>query len=93
MLINFWDVNGCWFILFLLFLPRLTMLVMCGPFSHFILYWIGWLVAPRLVIAILATSFYWDTNPVLCIFAWLGALGGVKETEKETKYVVKKVRR
>jgi len=28
--------------------------------------WTGWLLAPRIVIALLACSLYFDTNPVLC---------------------------
>jgi hypothetical protein len=40
-------------------------------FTYPILFWLGWLFTPRLVIAILATSFYWQTNPILCILAWV----------------------
>jgi len=76
-LINFWDAHGWFFILFLALFPRLTMLFtgICfavgGP-----LFWIGWILAPRLTVAILATCTYWDTNPVLCVFTWLWAIGG-----------------
>jgi hypothetical protein len=44
------------------------------PFG--ILAWIGWLFVPHLTVAILATNFYWDTNPVLCVIAWFVAIGG-----------------
>jgi uncharacterized protein YqcC (DUF446 family) len=40
-----------------------------------LLQWLGWLFVPRFVAAILATSYFWDTNPVLCILTWLVALG------------------
>ena len=82
--INFWDVHGFFFIFFMLFFPRLTMLfgtvvadIFGGP-----LFWIGWLFAPRLTVAIIGTIIYWDTNPVLCVFTWMWALGG-ESTEKK----------
>lgn len=71
---NFWDVHGCWFIFFMFIFPRLTMFFMgiCTMgFSYPILFWVGWGLTPRLVVAILATSFYWESNPILCIFAWI----------------------
>lgn len=42
-----------------------------------VLFWLGWLFTPRFVAAILATSFYWDTNPILCILAWIIACGQI----------------
>jgi len=44
------------------------------PYAHPILFWLSFFLTPRLLIAILATTFYWQTNPVLCIFAWMNAL-------------------
>lgn len=84
--INFWDVHGLIFILFMCFLPRLTMLFagICSAFSG-VLFWIGWLFVPRLTVAILATSIYWTHNPVLVIFTWFWALGG-ETTEKKTAH-------
>jgi hypothetical protein len=76
---NYWDVHGWWFLFFMLFFPRLTMLFMGQCFVtylHPILFWCGWLVAPRLVGAILATTYYWATNPTLVVMAWIFALGG-----------------
>ena len=67
---NFWHVHGWLFLLGMVCFPRLTMLfattVTFGPLA-----WLGWLVWPSLLAAILATNFYWQTNPVLCIAAWL----------------------
>lgn len=36
---------------------------------------------PRLLVAILATTSYWQTNPLLVIGAWFWAIGG-ESTEK-----------
>lgn len=80
-MINFWDVHGLIFVLFMFFFPRLTMLFATawgGP-----LWWVGWLFAPRLTVAIVATSLYWDSNTVLVIIAWIWALAG-EGTEKST---------
>jgi hypothetical protein len=81
---NFWDVHGIFFIFFLALFPRLTMLItgICFAWSG-AWFWIGWFLAPRLTIAILATTVYWPTNPVLCVFTWLWALGG-ETAEKST---------
>ena len=40
------------------------------------MWWLGWLVAPRILVAILATISYFEANPVLVVIAWLVALGG-----------------
>jgi len=39
-------------------------------------------------IAILATTYYWDTNPVLCVFAWLNMVCGGGSSTKATKTAV-----
>ncbi len=54
--------------------PRLTLLFVGGPFSW--LQWLGWAVAPHLLVAIMATTLYWQTNPVLCVIAWFFAFAG-----------------
>ncbi len=54
--------------------PRLTLLFVGGPFA--VLHWLGWVFAPHLLVAILATSRYWDTNPALCVVAWFIAFAG-----------------
>jgi len=74
---DFWEVHGIFFILFMIFLPRLTMLFtgICFAWAGF-WFWVGWLIAPRLTVAILATTVYWDTNPVLCVLAWVWAFYG-----------------
>jgi len=54
--------------------PRITLLFVGGPFAW--LHWLGWVFTPHLLVAILATTRYWDTNPVLCIIAWFIAFAG-----------------
>lgn len=74
---NFWDVHGVWFLIFIVLFPRLTMLFAVGaPFG--ILAWLGWAFLPSLVVAFLASAYYWETNPVLCVFAWTIALLKIK---------------
>lgn len=72
---NFWDYHGFLFILAMFFFPRLTMLFATTVGGGF-LYWLGWLVAPRLTVAIIATSLFYEHNVVLLIFTWIWALGG-----------------
>ena len=84
--IDFWSVHGWWFIFFLACFPRLTMFFtgICAAFSGF-WFWVGWVLAPRFTVAILATMTYWDTNMVLCIITWLWALGGESSEKKAVK--------
>jgi hypothetical protein len=72
---GFWYHHGLLFILFLAFFPRLTLLFSSVAFGG-PLWWLGWLVAPRLLVAILATGAYWRTNPVLVVITWIWAFGG-----------------
>jgi len=78
---DFWANHGIWFIVFMCFCPRLTMLfaTVWGGFW----WWAGFVFAPRLTVAILATMYYADTNLVLVVFTWLWALGG-ESAEKKT---------
>lgn len=72
---GFWSHHGLWFILFMAFFPRLTLLF-SGVAWGGMLWWLGWLFTPRLLVAILATSNYWQTDMVLCVITWLWALSG-----------------
>ena len=72
---DFWAVHGFWFILFMFFFPRLTMLFATTVGGGF-LYWLGWCLLPNLTVATIATSCFWQTNPVLCVLTWFWALGG-----------------
>lgn len=72
---NFWDIHGVFFLIFIALFPRLTMLVAVTiPFGWLI--WLGWLLVPHLTVAILATQYYWETNPILCIISWFFAFAG-----------------
>ena len=73
-IVNFWDVHGILFVICMFFFPRLALLftTVWGGF----LWWIGLLFIPRLMVATLATLTYWNTNPVIVIFAWTWALSG-----------------
>lgn len=76
--LNFWDLHGFFFILFMCMFPRITMLVATSVASTFggPLFWIGWIFAPRLTVAIIGTMLYFNSNPVLCVFTWIWALSG-----------------
>jgi len=73
--ISFWHVHGVFFIFFMFFFPRLTLLFSSVAFGGFF-WWLGWFFAPRLLVAILATSAYWDSNTFLVILTWCWALSG-----------------
>jgi hypothetical protein len=81
---DYWDQRGVFFLVFIAFFPRLTLLFSSVPFGG-LLWWLGWIFAPRLLVAILATIAYWVQNPVLVLIAWLIALGG--ETTEKTMVV------
>ena len=72
-MIDFWQAHGCLFILFMFFFPRLTLLF-SSVVSGGLLWWLGWIFAPRLLVAILATTTYWSTNIFLVILTWIWAL-------------------
>jgi hypothetical protein len=74
---SFWNHHGLIFLFFMFFFPRLTMLFtgICFAWSGF-LFWLGWIFAPRLTVAILATNVYWVSNPILCVITWMWALSG-----------------
>ena len=80
---DYWDVHGIWFLIFITLFPRLTLLF-SSVASGGLLWWLGWLFTPRLLVAILATVAYWETNPILVVIAWLICWGG----ESGEKYVV-----
>lgn len=73
---NFWDAHTYdWLVLLgLAALPRITLLFVGGPFGW--LHWLGWAICPHLLVAVVATTKYWDTNPALCVVAWFLAFAG-----------------
>jgi hypothetical protein len=84
---DFTLVHQHWFLLCLALamFPRLTlafMLVLTDFVSGGVLWWLGYVVCPRLLIAILSLVYFTD-NPVLVVFAWLVAFSG-ESAEKST---------
>jgi hypothetical protein len=72
---SYWDAHGLLLLVGLALLPRLTLLL-SSIATGGLLWWAGWLVAPRVLVATLATISYFETNPLLVVVAWLVALGG-----------------
>lgn len=73
--INYWQKRGPFFLVFVTFLPRITLLfssVVSGGF----LWWVAFFVCPRFLVAILATAAYWNTNPILVTISWFVAIFG-----------------
>ena len=80
--VDFW-ANHTWvFVFFMCFFPRLTMLL-ATTFGGGFWYWVGWFLAPRLTVAIIATMLYSQTNLTMVVLAWFWALGG-ESAEKST---------
>jgi hypothetical protein len=78
----------------LAFFPRITMFFFTSVVAGFgLLGWLGFIFAPHLTVAILATTYYWHTNPVLCIIAWFFALSGTGAEAKATSSTVSYSRR
>lgn len=72
---NFWENHTWVFILAMFFFPRLTMLFATSVGGG-CLYWIGFVFAPRLTVAIIGTYLFYHTNGLLLIFTWIWALVG-----------------
>lgn len=70
---NFWDVHGVVFLVCLAVFPRLTLLFSSVATGGFF-WWLGWFFTPRLLVAILATLHYVDTNWILVLLSWLWAI-------------------
>ena len=87
--VDFWDNHSVWFVIAMFFFPRLTMLF-ATTFGGGALYWLGWLFAPRLTVAIIATILYGQSNTVLVVLTWLWALGG-ESSEKTAAARTQKV--
>jgi len=84
---DFFSQHGTAVLIFLAFFPRLTLLIASFATGGW-LWWLGWIFAPHLLVAILALP-YWDSNPVLVIMAWMFALVG---TSGETETAMKSIR-
>lgn len=80
---NYWNHHGLFFLIMVSFFPRLTLLFSSVPTGGLV-WWLGWIFAPRFLVALLATVTYWNQNPILVVISWLVAMGG----ESSEKYVV-----
>lgn len=79
--------HGTWFLIGLALFPRITLMV-SSVLSGGLLWWLGWIFAPHLLVAILAIPF-WHSNPVLVIIAWFMAFSGTS-AESRTGMNVKR---
>ncbi len=88
--VDYFTKHGWIFLFSIALFPRFTLLVsglLVGSITFGgVVWWLGFFVAPRILVAILATVAYWNTNPILVIIAWLVALGG----ESSEKFVISK---
>lgn len=82
--VDFFEKHNFLFLVFISFFPRLTLLFSTVPFGGFF-WWLGFFFMPRLLVAVLATVAYGQTNPLLVGIAWFVALTGeVLEKKKIT---------
>jgi hypothetical protein len=73
--IDFFQKHSVFFLIFVTFFPRLTLLFSSVATGGF-LWWLGFIFCPRILVASLATVSYFHTNPILVIISWIVALGG-----------------
>jgi len=73
--VDFFQKHSVFFLIFITFFPRLTLLFSSVATGGFI-WWLGFIFCPRILIASLATVSYFHTNPILVIISWIIALGG-----------------
>jgi len=81
---NFWNHHGVLFLIFITLFPRLSLILSSVPFGG-VMWWLGLIFTPRLLVAILATINYWNENPILVVLSWLVCLGG----EASEKIIIK----
>lgn len=77
---DFWKHHRLLFLIFIAFFPRLTLLF-SSVATGGLLWWLGFIFAPRVLVAVLATVNYWHMNPILVLISWSVALSG-ESTEK-----------
>jgi len=89
---NFWQYHGIGFCIAMFLFPRITMIFasICSMAFAGPLFWLGWIFVPRLTVAILATSFYFHSNPILCVFVWFWAFSLEIKEKNAIKSVCKK---
>lgn len=83
--VGFWEHHGFWQVMGWLFFPRLMFWffsVITGGFW----FWVGVFFTPRIMAAWWCTVYYWETNPVLCVFAILSLFTLEYSEKTSTKY-------
>ena len=83
---TYWTYHTIFLLVGFTFFPRLSLLFCNIPSS--ILFWLGWFIIPRIVIAVNATIYYLDTNIILVFLSWIIALSG-ESAEKSYSYKIK----
>lgn len=73
--VDFYQKHGVFFLVFITIFPRMTLLF-SSVASGGILWWVGFVFCPRILVASLATVAYFHTNPALVVMSWIVALGG-----------------
>lgn len=73
--IDYFSKRGVFFLIFVTIFPRLTLLL-SSVVTGGLVWWLGFIFCPRLLVAILATVAYFQTNPVLVVISWMVALSG-----------------
>ena len=86
---DFWQQHGVLFLIGCACFPRIATLFFSSV-SFGLPHILGWIFAPHLLVAILATMYYWDTNPVLVIISWFFAFGGTGGEAKVAKRAAKR---
>ena len=82
---DYFAIHGVLLLFALALFPRISMVCMLlwgTLISGGVLWWLGFVFMPGLVVAVEATTHYWDTNPVLCVVAWIVAFGGFSAETK-----------
>lgn len=72
---DFWQNHGIFFLVFISFFPRLTLLF-SSVATGGVFWWLSFIFYPRLLVAVLATMAYLQTNPLLVGIAWFVAISG-----------------
>lgn len=73
--VDFFQKHGIFFLIFITIFPRLTLLF-SSVATGGVIWWLGFVFCPRILVASLATVSYFHTNPVLVVISWIVALGG-----------------
>lgn len=82
---NFFLFHSFFYLFGLSIFPRITLLISASLGG--ILWWIGFIFFPRLLIAILASYYYFATNPFLVFLSWVIAINGENLEKKLLRFL------